>query len=122
MLKPEKEIWDLINPDSWTKQHVAEAGDGRVVSPFDPAACRFSLVGGLIYCYLEQGEIWSPLFENRRSILFRTILTNPDLHKLVHSVLNYTTLKKIPLQELNQRVDVKFICVLLERAKKINIG
>lgn len=112
-----KEFWQIITPETWSKDHIACTDEGRIVLPFDEAAKKFSIVGALRHCYLERGQNWSLLFEQRRSLVFTAILCSPHLSHVVSKVLKYTTLSKVPLQELNRKVEYEFIAKLLKEAE-----
>lgn len=113
-----KEFWHIITPETWSKDHIACTYEGRVVLPSDEEAKKFSIVGALRHCYLEKDQNWSLLFEQRRSLVFTAILCSPHLNHVVSKVYKYTTLSKVPLQELNRKVEYDFIATLLKEAEK----
>lgn len=114
-----KEFWNILNPDTWLKENIAATAEGTVVLPHSNDAKRFSLIGVLMHCYLKPEELWSPLFEDRRSLIFAAILQTPYLRHTVQHILKYSTLQKIPLQELNQRVDFRFIQNVIDVSKEL---
>lgn len=50
-------VKDLLkDPSAWTRGRLAQDRDGKIVSPFDPSACCFCLLGAMFRCYPEDGE------------------------------------------------------------------
>lgn len=107
-------IWELLNADTWLREHVADNGKGLIVSPHSSRARRFSLLGGLIHCYIPVGQIWTLEFENMRSAIFSAIVGNKELRKEMKHLLGHTSLSKIPLYELNQAINWFFVHDMLE--------
>lgn len=114
------ELWELITGvQSWCKDNIAETADGRVVPPHHPEAVKFSLIGGLKRCYLQEGLLWSPDFEVNRNKVFTAIRMQKPLRDIMKQV-GYSSLKEVALHELNQNVNFSFIFAILShmRTKK----
>lgn len=117
-----QELWEVLNADSWLQFGIAQTGTGVVVNPNDLKAAKFSLVGGLMHCYLDKEETWSPLFEKRRSLLMASMLDHPELKHIVTKKHKYNSTSKIPLQELNSKVDYDFVKKLMVAMKQLKEG
>ena len=109
-----EEMWEILTPETWLKEHAAMDKHGNVVPPHHENACRFSIIGALIRCYLKPGELWSPDFEENRIKVINRIVRTTMLRHIVQKVLKYTTLTKLPLGDLNARVEVDFIAKLVQ--------
>ncbi len=114
------EIWELIESETeWSNRMLAEDHTGEEVSPWDIKAVRYSLIGGLLKCYVPRDENWTPMFEARRSLLMTSIIQTPYLYHVVVTELKCNTLRKLSLHELNQSVPYRFIQILLTTARKL---
>lgn len=113
-------LWELLKVDTWLKTHIADDGNGLIVSPHSSKAKRFSLLGGLIRCYVPTDKIWTPEFEHMRSSLFASIVVNKELRVEVKSLLGHNSLSKIPLYELNKLANWSFVNRLLQTLQTIS--
>ncbi len=116
------EIWNLITSEAkWSKLKIAETEEGVLVTPYHSTATKFSLVGGLLKCYLRPGRIWSYRYERRRSDCFNALMSVPELRAVIKE-LKYSSFKVIPLQELNTRVDFDFVSSVLTHMEERRIS
>jgi hypothetical protein len=113
------ELWELLNADTWSRFNIADDGKGLITSPHSSKAKRFSLLGGLIHCYIPKNQLWTYEFETMRSTVFAALVTNKTLRNQLKDVMGHTSLSKIPLQELNSLVTWTFINSLLSTIKII---
>lgn len=110
------ELWDFLTKSNWTSEATALTKYGHPVCPYSPEAVRFNVVGALIRCYLEEGKLWSPVFEEKRNKFVASILNTSNL-KQKFIQLNLQT-RKLSLAELSKRVDYSFIRTALKKMKE----
>lgn len=106
-------MWSLLTNETWIQNKVAADSKGRAVSPHNKNAVRFSIIGAMIRLTIPKGKTWSPEFEKLRACVVFSIVKTPTLQTEVKRHFKKSA-TKIPLQEINSKVDWPFVDLLLK--------